>query len=111
MGPPRASFPIRAGYHEPMLKLLAAAVLSASLAAAQTAPARVRVILVGDSTMAVNSGYGPGFCALATPQLECVNMAKGGRSTSSYRAEGSWDKVIAAIKNGAAFTDTYVLIQ
>ncbi len=94
-----------------MTKLLAAAVLTGSLALAQPAPARVRLILVGDSTMAVNSGYGPGFCALATPQLECVNVAKGGRSTSSYRAEGSWDKVLAALKNGAGFTDTYVLIQ
>jgi lysophospholipase L1-like esterase len=94
-----------------MSKFLAAAILAASLAAAQTAPSRVRVILVGDSTMAVGSGYGPGFCALATPQLECVNMAKGGRSTSSYRAEGSWQKVIEALKNGAAFSDTYVLIQ
>lgn len=90
---------------------LPAALLLASVALAQPAPDRVRIILVGDSTMAVGSGYGPGFCALATPQLECVNMAKGGRSTSSYRAEGSWDKVMAALKDGAAFRDTYVLIQ
>jgi len=96
-----------------MLKFAVAstALLLASAVVAQPAPDRVRVILVGDSTMAVGSGYGPGFCALATPQLECVNMAKGGRSTLSYRAEGSWDKVMAALKDGAAFRDTYVLIQ
>jgi lysophospholipase L1-like esterase len=90
---------------------LSAALLLASAAFTQPAPSRVRIILVGDSTMAVGSGYGPGFCALATPQLDCVNMAKGGRSTLSYRAEGSWEKVMAALKDGAAFRDTYVLIQ
>jgi lysophospholipase L1-like esterase len=87
------------------------ALLVALSAAAQTTPARIRIILVGDSTMAVNSGWGPGFCALADPRVACVNMAKGGRSSGSYRAEGSWAGVIDALKNGSDFETTYVLIQ
>jgi len=94
---------------------LPAAVLFASACAiAQTpapAPPPVRIILVGDSTVAVKSGWGPGFCADVAPQLTCVNMAKGGRSTSSYRAEGSWAQVMDQLKRNAQFSATYVLIQ
>jgi lysophospholipase L1-like esterase len=71
--------------------------------------AQPRLILVGDSTMAVKSGYGPGFCAIVQGNATCFNMAKGGRSTSSYRAEGSWDEVMEKLKTGAS--DTWVLIQ
>ena len=66
---------------------------------------------MGDSTMAVKSGYGPGFCALMVEPVACVNMAKGGRSTGSYRAEGSWTQVMEQLKTNSAFKDTYVLIQ
>lgn len=73
--------------------------------------APVRIILVGDSTMAQRTGYGPGFCADVTAQVSCVNMAKGGRSTKSYREEGSWDEVKAALEKSGGFKATYVLIQ
>ena len=61
--------------------------------------------------MAVKSGYGTGFCALVVEPSVCINMAKGGRSTSSYRAEGSWAQVMEQLKTNSAFKDTYVLIQ
>src|SRR5579863_8361997 len=80
-------------------------------AAPQSSPPRVRIVLVGDSTTAVRSGWGPGFCADVAPQVDCVNMAKGGRSTSSYRAEGSWAKVLEELKRNTDFQSTYVLIQ
>ena len=85
-------------------------ILSALAAAAYAQTAPVRIILVGDSTMAVKSGYGPGFCAHVAPEVTCRNMAKGGRSTSSYRAEGSWDEVLAELRRGS-FAASYVLIQ
>jgi lysophospholipase L1-like esterase len=80
---------------------------AAILAAAQ--PASVRIILVGDSTVAPGNGWGPGFCALL-PHVTCLNMAKNGRSSSSYRAEGSWDEVTRELAKGG-FDSTYVLIQ
>ena len=98
----------RLRYYRTMYRLLAIAACVAAGAMAQPAPARI--ILVGDSTMAVKSGYGPGFCAHVTPDATCVNMAKGGRSTLSYRAEGSWDQVLAELKRGS-FRANYVLIQ
>jgi lysophospholipase L1-like esterase len=81
--------------------------LFAACAVAQPAP--VRIILVGDSTVAVGNGWGPGFCALLS-HVDCINMAKNGRSTSSYRAEGSWDEVTKELAKGG-FEATYVLIQ
>jgi lysophospholipase L1-like esterase len=38
-------------------------------------------------------------------------MAKNGRSTSSYRAEGSWKEVMGALKHNAEFSATWVFIQ
>jgi lysophospholipase L1-like esterase len=77
--------------------------------AAMAQPAPVRIILVGDSTTAPGNGWGPGFCALL-PQVTCINMAKNGRSSASYRAEGSWDEVTRELAK-SGFDATYVLIQ
>jgi lysophospholipase L1-like esterase len=90
---------------------VAVAFMTAVCAAPQSTPPRVRIILVGDSTMAVKSGWGPGFCADVATQIDCVNMAKGGRSSGSYRAEGSWAKVMDELKRNAEYQSTYVLLQ
>ena len=74
-------------------------------------PAPVRLILVGDSTVAPVNGWGPGFCALVVPEVTCVNLGKNGRSTNSYRAEGLWAEVMNALKQNSPFRATYVLIQ
>ncbi|MFT3996932.1 MAG: rhamnogalacturonan acetylesterase [Asticcacaulis sp.] len=70
-----------------------------------------KIILVGDSTTAVIGGWGPSFCAdHLTSFVACVNLARGGRSSFNYRAEGSWDIALAEMKSGG-FSKTYVLIQ
>lgn len=57
------------------------------LPVAETLPKMFKVILIGDSTMQPNSGWGGAFCAYHVNfSITCVNMAKGGRSTSNYRA-------------------------
>jgi len=93
-------------------------VVAASLAgglgpspAAAAAPDAPRVILVGDSTMAPRTGYGDALCRLLGPTVECVNLAKGGRSSKSYRADGSWERVAALLADREANRKTYVLIQ
>jgi lysophospholipase L1-like esterase len=85
------------------------ALLLAGQASAADAP--IRVVLVGDSTMATKSGYGDAFCARFTADVSCVNLARGGRSTGSFRAEGRWDEVERLLKDGASFKATYVLVQ
>jgi lysophospholipase L1-like esterase len=71
----------------------------------------VRIILVGDSTVAPGNGWGPGFCADVTAEVTCLNMAKNGRSTNSYRSEGLWKDVLAALQHNAEFSATWVFIQ
>ncbi|HEY5331028.1 MAG TPA: rhamnogalacturonan acetylesterase [Acidobacteriaceae bacterium] len=64
--------------------------------AAQRAPgAKVRIDLIGDSTQTNNAGYGRGFCANLTATVDCVNMAKGGASTRTFREQGLWDRALA----------------
>jgi len=52
----------------------------------------VRIDLIGDSTQTDNAGYGRGFCANLSAEVDCVNMAKGGASTRSFRAQGLWER-------------------
>jgi lysophospholipase L1-like esterase len=52
----------------------------------------VRIDLIGDSTQTNNAGYGRGFCANVTAAVDCVNMAKGGASTKTFRAQGLWER-------------------
>jgi lysophospholipase L1-like esterase len=77
---------------------------------ASAALANGRVILVGDSTMAPRSGYGDALCARFKPEVRCLNLARGGRSSGSFRAEGLWDQVLGLLHDGSAGR-SYVLIQ
>ena len=61
-----------------------------------TQEARVRIVLVGDSTVAEDSGWGPGFRRLARDGAEVVNVAANGRSSKSFIDEGLWTKALAA---------------
>src|ERR1700722_12835680 len=64
----------------------------------------VKIVLVGDSTVATGGGWGPGFCAVMTPNVACVDDALNGRSSKSFIAEGAWTKALAEKGN-------YYLIQ
>ena len=63
---------------------------------AQSNPPTIRVVLVGDSTVAEQSGWGPGFRRLAKDGVEVVNMAANGRSSKSFIDEGLWAKALDA---------------
>lgn len=95
------------------MKALVAATLG--LIALSTACAQadkpVRLLLVGDSTLAPHNGYGDALCARFQPGLQCLNLAKNGRSSGSYRAEGSWQQVMALLQSNAEFSATYVMIE
>jgi len=66
--------------------------------------APVRIVLTGDSTVAIGGGWGVAFCALMTPNVECVNVARNGRSSKSYYDEGLW-------KDALSRKPDYILIQ
>jgi pectinesterase len=71
-----------------------AIITSPSDLGAQETP--IRVVLVGDSTVAEQSGWGPGFRRLAKGGVEVVNLAANGRSSKSFIDEGLWSKALDA---------------
>jgi lysophospholipase L1-like esterase len=113
--------------HKLLLSLAACLVMDRAAAQASPAPAPVpsqapsppaptpirayKIILIGDSTVAVQGGWGPSFCAQhVASSANCVNLARGGRSTSSYIAEGSWELALAEART-PGYVATWVLIQ
>ncbi|WP_126941643.1 rhamnogalacturonan acetylesterase [Xanthomonas sp. BRIP62409] len=88
-----------------------APVPASGVPATGTQLAASKIVLVGDSTTAVQGGWGPSFCAQhVTSFLSCLNLARGGRSTSNYRAEGSWEIALHELRSGG-YRQVYVLIQ
>ena len=73
--------------------------------------APLALVLVGDSTMATGTGYGDALCHRVAAGAACLNLARGGRSTRSYRAEGLWEQALAQLHAYPAGTAIYVLIQ
>jgi lysophospholipase L1-like esterase len=69
--------------------------LDATTAAVRKSGTTVRIDLIGDSTQTDNAGYGRGFCANFTANVDCVNMAKGGTSTNTFRQQGLWEHALA----------------
>ncbi|NYZ62304.1 rhamnogalacturonan acetylesterase [Luteimonas deserti] len=70
-----------------------------------------KIVLVGDSTTAVQGGWGGAFCDRHVASfLACTNLARGGRSTYNYRAEGSWAIALHEMRAGP-FDAVYVLVQ
>lgn len=67
-------------------------------------PSRIRIVLVGDSTVTEGSGWGLGFRQVVTGSVDLVNEAANGRSSKSYLDEGRWQTALA-------LKGTYYLIQ
>jgi polygalacturonase len=61
----------------------------------ESTPPSIKIVLVGDSTVATEGGWGPGFCAVLTPNVACVDEALNGRSSKSFIDEGAWAKALA----------------
>ena len=95
---------------------LVAAALAATGPAAPSSPGpsaaeRPALLLVGDSTLAPRSGYGDALCERLAPGWACLNLARGGRSTKSYREEGLWDRVLTRLRARQGSAPHVVLIQ
>src|SRR5437016_5891235 len=80
-------------------------VLSIAGQALATSPASatrtvvVRIALVGDSTTSGKGGWGGAFLDMLEQSpdgadVECINLSKGGTSSSSFCAEGRWAKCL-----------------
>ena len=70
-----------------------------------------KIVLIGDSTTAVQSGWGGAFCAEhVASSAACVNLARGGRSSGSYIVEGSWALALGELRT-PGFGNTWLIIQ
>jgi lysophospholipase L1-like esterase len=79
----------------PVFIALGAAVFLSALSLPAQPTRKLKIVLVGDSTQTDIAGYGRGFCANLTAEVECLNQAKGGASTRTYREQGLWDRALA----------------
>ncbi len=85
--------------------------MSAQAAPPQAPIKAIKIILIGDSTVQPGSGWGGAFCSQhLTSFAACVNLGRGGRSSASYIAEGSWQLALSEMST-PGFVSTYVLIQ
>lgn len=57
--------------------------------------APVHIVLVGDSTVTDNAGWGLGFRQFLGDDVNLTNTARGGRSSMSFIKEGRWDEALA----------------
>ncbi|HEX9460859.1 MAG TPA: pectinesterase family protein [Thermoanaerobaculia bacterium] len=64
----------------------------------------IRIALVGDSTMTDKSGWGSGFRRYVADDAVLLNLARNGRSSKSYSAEGHWSDALRQHPN-------YILVQ
>jgi pectinesterase len=60
----------------------------------QEAAPRTNIVLVGDSTVTDDAGWGAGFAACCADDVNLTNLARGGRSSSSFRDEGLWKRAL-----------------
>lgn len=86
------------------MRLAIFALLLCGLPALAEDPKPIKIVLIGDSTVADKSGWGPAFSSYLKEQVKVVNLAAGGRSSKSFIDEGKW-------KTALAQKGDYVFIQ
>lgn len=78
--------------------------LSAGATESTNAHAKIKIVLVGDSTVNDGGGWGYGFKQFLADDVVCINTAANGRSSKSFIDEGRWT-------NALALKGDYYLIQ
>ncbi|CEN60924.1 hypothetical protein ASPCAL07595 [Aspergillus calidoustus] len=68
-------------------------------------------ITIGDSTVAVNGGWGDGFLSFVHDPADGTNRGKSGSTTVSWRANGRWAALVENINSTLADYETIVTMQ
>lgn len=100
----------------PWIALLSAASMATArppaAASSSTAAAKPPAFfLAGDSTTAVDGGWGNGFLAPLISPAWGVNVGKSGATTVSFVAGGYWENVTTHLKENAEEFECYVTIS
>ncbi|MBA4020115.1 MAG: pectin esterase [Pirellula sp.] len=77
------------------MSLICGSSICAAVTAAEPSLKEIRVVLVGDSTVADNAGWGSAFAELLKPEAACFNHGKGGASTKSFYKGNYWENALA----------------
>lgn len=88
--------------------------LMAALSAVVVGRARAKppaFFLAGDSTTAIDGGWGDGLLATLKSPAWGANIGKSGATTASFRAGGYWANVTQHLKDNVAKFDSYVTIS
>lgn len=85
--------------------LFAGVFITRAAGANPAAEKKIKIVLIGDSTVADRTGWGLGFKEfIDTNKAQVINLAMGGRSSMSFMREGRWT-------NALALKGDYYLIQ
>jgi lysophospholipase L1-like esterase len=93
------------------LLVLACSINSSSAGPTSRAAKPPFILLIGDSTVNSNGGWGDGLLSYLKDASQGENRAKGGSTTVSWRAEGRWEKLVARIQTLKAKYEPIVTIQ
>lgn len=85
---------LRSGSITHMPHFLCTGLIASAMLAAGAPP--VKIVLVGDSTVNPEGGWGPGFRASFDKEVTVINLAANGRSSKSFRDEGRWAPALEA---------------
>jgi pectinesterase len=78
-----------------LVSLVGVLVVVATAAARAPGPQSVSIVLVGDSTVTDDSGWGAGFRLMVADGVRVINTAANGRSSKSFIDEGRWKEALA----------------
>jgi hypothetical protein len=67
--------------------------------------------LAGDSTTAVNGGWGNGLLATLRSPAWGINIGQSGATTVSYQQGGNWTNITTHVEEYAKKFDTYVTVS
>ncbi|KAG8703148.1 hypothetical protein FRC08_003047 [Ceratobasidium sp. 394] len=87
-----------------MMHAVGIAFLTGLVASVMAAPG---ILLIGDSTVTVEKGWGPGFCADTKGLAQCTNLASSGKTTVTWQARTQYKTMLTSCKTA----NTYALIQ
>ncbi|ETS84964.1 hypothetical protein PFICI_02989 [Pestalotiopsis fici W106-1] len=68
-------------------------------------------LLIGDSTVAVNGGWGDGFLSYLRNGAEGENRGKSGSTTASWKANGRWADLLTTVADEKDAKEPIVTIQ
>lgn len=95
----------------PSILAVSTLVSSASVSRENCAPNPPYFFLIGDSTVAINGGWGNGLLSYLKSPAEGENQGVSGSTTVSWKSNGRWEKLLASVEAVKEEFEPIVTIQ